>query len=150
MLTKKEKQEIKKFYKTLSINQDIKESITKKALFQLVWREDWNDYQSSFRPIWETEDCFHKTEKLCKDKKVFDYETIKNLLETDESKAREKRKRLGYTKHKIALYDPETKDFLFSIRYDLGAMEKDSLENAMLYGNLHNPLVKKNYDKGEL
>ena len=145
MLTKKEKQEVKKFHKTLSISEAMKKSITRKALFQLVWREDWNDYKSSFLPAWETESSFHKTEKLCTDKKVFDYEKIKSLLEADENKARTNRKRLGYTKHNIALYDPETKDFLFSVRYDLGCMEKDSLENAMLYGNMNNPKVKRNY-----
>ena len=141
-LTRTEKQAIKRLHKKGSINEDLKKGITKKALFQLVWKES-GDYDSCILPLWETEQHFCRFGSMDKNNKSFSYEDLKNLLDKDESECRKNKDRLGYEKHKLALFDPEDGSFLFSIRYDLGDSEKDSLEGAMLYGLWLNPIVKK-------
>ena len=140
-LTNKEKEAIKRLHKVGKIMDDLKKSITKKALFQIVWKES-GGYESSFLNNWETEKHFNRVGSMDSNKS-FHYKDLKILLDQDEKECRKNSDHLGYYKHKFALFDPDDFSFLFSIRYDLGSMEKDSLEEAMLYGMSLNPIVKK-------
>ena len=141
-LTDIEKQAVKKFHKELTMPTELKHSITKKEIFQLVWCEyNSTKFKSSFLPQWHTEQHFNSFGTLSK-AKSFDYIEMNQYLEWDERACRKAGHSGGYYKHKIALFDPETKEFMFSIRYDLGDRPKDSLEGAMFYGNGLHPKLK--------
>lgn len=144
-LTKEEKKEIKKLHKTGRISTKSKNSITRKALFQLVWKEDYGDYKSCFGNRHETIDHFNKKGFLNKKQPFFNYKEMELMLIKDDMECKKRSKIEGYTKYKIALFDPNTFNFLFSVRCDIGPFcKRDTLEESMLYGLCSNASLREN------
>ena len=138
--TIEEKNALIELEKKGTITRDHFLSIRKKALYQIVWTEGKDHYSElSTRDEIEFLDSkepgkkkFNKPIKFIPEKKCYSFSALELILKCEEYRKPSDWPG-GYIKHKIALFDPETKETLFTVRYDMFCSSQDDLLTCMLY-----------------
>ena len=120
-------------------------------IFQIVWcerGEEGGHKIPTLAPQDETE-FLTTTElntkiKFLRERRYFDYEQLEYYFMVNEGK-KPKNWEGGYYKHKVAVFDKETKELLFTFRYDLFS-EGERLDQAMGYIYTGGGFVKNNFE----